>query len=366
MFKGDWYIFGAKSTAIGLIRAIKSTCKLCSIKGVIVSSVEGNPEYIEGYKVEALKTVCDRMTNEEKHSIQVIVATPVYVQEEIKGTLNLFGISNIFLLDSKTEAKLMKDYYESIGLFPSVECTSSNNMKTPKVCVLKVRHPKDKVIINERPDNSWEHVFWAGVMEHEERKKDVYRECDYYDDSEDNIAIKNPTYCELDADYWAWRNLKESEYDYFGLSHYRRSLDVDEQILSAVSEQNIDVLLPYPMIHVPNIKEHHTRYTNEGEWEALLLAIKELYPEYYNDYERIFSSQYMYNYNMFIVKRNVFFDYCEWLFRIDFRTEEIVKEKKIEPAKRYLAYYGESLLTLYFMHNANKLNIKHVGRLLFQ
>ena len=37
MFSGDIYIFGAKSTAIGLIRAIKNQYEDCRIKGCIVS-----------------------------------------------------------------------------------------------------------------------------------------------------------------------------------------------------------------------------------------------------------------------------------------------------------------------------------------
>jgi len=42
------------------------------------------------------------------------------------------------------------------------------------------------------------------------------------DNKGDNISLKNESYCELTALYWAWKNGSIDEYKYIGLVHYRR------------------------------------------------------------------------------------------------------------------------------------------------
>ena len=46
------------------------------------------------------------------------------------------------------------------------------------------------------------------------------------DDEGDNISEKNPNYCEMTAQYWAW---KHSDAEYIGLCHYRRFLCLSEK-----------------------------------------------------------------------------------------------------------------------------------------
>ena len=56
--------------------------------------------------------------------------------------------------------------------------------------------------------------------------------------------------------------------------------------------------------------------------------------------------------------------YCDWLFPLLSRVEELSEPKGSERADRYIGYLGENLTTLYFMKNKDRLKIAHAGRLM--
>ena len=194
------------------------------------------------------------------------------------------------------------------------------------------------------------------------------RIADLVDNEGINISHKNGNYSELTGLYWIWKNklsvvgIEESEKrQYFGLVQYRRLFNLSEDDLLRLVDNDVDIVLPYPILYEPNIHVHHKRYISDSDWDALIKVLSEMQPEYAMAFSNILEQRYLYNYNVILGKKKILREYCEWLFPILKRIEEISEPKGSERADRYIGYMGETLETLYFSKNVDRLNIVHTG-----
>ena len=128
-----------------------------------------------------------------------------------------------------------------------------------------------------------------------------------------------------------------------------------------LADNDVDVVLPYPMPYEPNMEAHHERYLKKEDWEAVRSAVAELQPEYHRYFPQLFGQRFLFNYNMILAKKVVLSAYCQWLFPILERVEELSVPKGTDRSDRYIGYVGETLTTLYFMYNKKKLQIVHTG-----
>jgi hypothetical protein len=188
------------------------------------------------------------------------------------------------------------------------------------------------------------------------------------DDTGDNISLKNAGYCELTAIYWAWKNLKDA--DYIGLNHYRRYFKFekcglrDRQIvtlkdfLSRDYKLSIDpdallkngeIILARPMTFPYNIFLKYSFCHVSDDMRMLEEVVHEISPEY----DAAFRKVIRYNnrlsfYNMFICRRDIFDDYCSWLFKILGTLEGRLNIEHYNPVqKRIYGYMAEKLLNVY-------------------
>jgi len=125
-------------------------------------------------------------------------------------------------------------------------------------------------------------------------------------------------------------------------------------------EPNTDVILPMPFIFYPNIDAQRKRFVSDEDWNATLTAIEEIYPQCLKSIRQIFSGKILYSFNMVAAKNEIFNDYCEWLFTILERVENIRGDEAVRQ-DRYLGYIGECLTNFYFQHNKDKFRILHTG-----
>lgn len=354
-------VYGAGMVAVSIYYAVKVLYKNCKIVCFIVSERDGNPSWIDHVPVVTLNKF-------NQPNVKVLIATPENHHSAIMAELEKRGLDYV-AIDSKKESALMEEYYKAINRFQTLRAyRPGNGLKRKKACidVYMTRFHKDTPLRNPYNPPAWIHPIQAGAALTDERVADIQ------DDIEDNISKKNVNYSELSAMYWVGRNVahkrdagpKNLGDTYLGLFHYRRILDVTDEDLYRLETNEIDVILPYPTVHYPSIDEHHRRYVKDGDWNAMISALKELEPEYEKQFARIFAQPYFYNYNMFIAKEEIFKDYCDWLFPILERTEKLSSPKGWERADRYIGYLGENLTTLYFMYHQNDYKIAHTGRLM--
>lgn len=181
------------------------------------------------------------------------------------------------------------------------------------------------------------------------------------DDQGENISEKNQTFCELTGQYWAWKNI---DADFYGLCHYRRYFGTPyfwktkkNRILKQSKAQGLlaksDLLLPK--------KRHYWIETNQSQYEhahhAIDLAtakqiIQECCPEYIPSWEKVMGSRSGHRFNMYVMRRNVFFAYSQWLFSILF-----ILERRLDIGgytandKRVFGFVAERLLDVWIEHH---------------
>ena len=353
-------IFGAKSIALGVCKAIQILYPQYSVTGFLVSSLKDNPFMLAGLPVREINSFSEELTQEQKKKLYIVIGTPEKIHLEIVKTIKSYGFDNYICMDSAREAKLMEAYFSGQGYFPSLH-NLKNGDTVPLTKIYMICFHKDQPLKNIRSLPQWVKLIQVGADLTKEQIEEIT------DNTGENISRKNANYCEITAFYWLWKNELQNDrnmIEYYGFYHYRRMLDISEDDLKRLKSNNVDVVLQFPTLHEPDIREHHARYIKESDWEAMLSALYEIWPEYARAYDDIFSGEYFYNYNLIIAKKKVLADYCAWLFPILEKTEELSNPKGWERSDRYIAYMSESLMTLYFMYNKNILNIRHTGRIM--
>lgn len=204
------------------------------------------------------------------------------------------------------------------------------------------------------------------------------------DNTGDNISCKRESYCELTVQYWAWKNV---DADYYGIAHYRRFLSfapekttplldnwslcnlprlspeqLDANNLSnpsviqdMVSQYDLVTMIPVDLDKVER-KSVYDQYKTDGcklhikDLDVMLEIIQEKYPEYYDAAKQyLFHSRRMYMCNIFIMKKELFQPYCQWLFDILAEFEKRVDMSHYSTeAFRTPGHLGERLFGIYY------------------
>jgi hypothetical protein len=174
------------------------------------------------------------------------------------------------------------------------------------------------------------------------------------DDTGDNISQKNPSYCEMTAHYWIWKNVHDAEY--IGVCHYRRffGLDINEVNIKDLLA-DADVMLVEPTTYVDSVYSYFAKYMGAENMTILSMVMKKRCPDYFQTLEQICDGTTFHPFNMLLCLKPLFDDYCEWMFGILEACEKYIKPSPYTNARRALAYMAEMLTGAYFIHRQLKI-----------
>ena len=202
------------------------------------------------------------------------------------------------------------------------------------------------------------------------------------DDSGENISHLNPHFCELTAMYWAWKNVDSS---YYGLFHYRRVLDLSQRALRAspnpvpiilkstqynestlgLTKPRIQELLThYDIILSQAYVDHrdnldfsnmsvydvYAKYHYASDLDAAIDIILERYPQMQAAIQSaLFTKPSRWHIaNMFIMRKELYFAYCEWIFDILFRLQDRLDISSYNPYQaRIYGFIAERLFNVW-------------------
>lgn len=185
------------------------------------------------------------------------------------------------------------------------------------------------------------------------------------DNTGKHISEKNPNYCELTGIYWVWKN--DTTSDYVGTAHYRRYLLNDQKNLLSESdiqsmlEENDIITTKLLSLDYSYYDAFHNRH-NKHDLDITGEVIRSLHPDYYPLYQKLVHENRTYFANMFIMKKTLFHEYCQFLFGILFEVEQRVDLSGYDNyQKRLFGFISEFLLYVWVVYHSYRVRHCQVG-----
>lgn len=241
-----------------------------------------------------------------------------------------------------------------------------------------------KIFVTHTPNQNkirYEHPLFYHVIAGSDLQTEEMTDGFYRDNTGDNISGRNPSYCELTTQYWAWKNM---DADYYGFCHYRRYFSfsarqleqsvwgtveydyLDEQAVRELhlNEQDMrariegyDFIIakgiPVRQINAKSVYDHYKKapQLHLEDMDILLAVICEKYPLLGDTAKEYFEGNVFYPCNMFIMKKELFAEYCTILFDVldEFEKRAQMREYSRE-GLRTTGHLGERMAGIYYLY----------------
>lgn len=199
------------------------------------------------------------------------------------------------------------------------------------------------------------------------------------------ISEKNCEYCELTVQYFAWKNVEAQSY---GFCHYRRFFVFNDHLPKHLAKKTIDskehmkyfgttqsmidlirdydVIITSPEDMGISVKQYYATSQNHFKEDLTMFTeiLYKMYPYIATSSEKYLSQNKQYFCNMFIMSKELFFEYCGLLFPVLDEFDKVKNKHNSYQADRVDGYLGERFLGIYitFLKEKN-VKIKEVSRI---
>ena len=376
MAKLSYYVFGAHSRGQTTRIYLKILYPEWTFLGYLYANDEKNPDSIDGEEVNFLP---------EKSGLnldaRVYIGTRGVYHGQVRKLLEDYGFKDIMPVDMELDIELrnkfIPGYFRARGrsfirLEELISCDSRGNGRSEKgnhsgvivgteiptdnTKIYVVRSAVDAPLTDDVPLQSYEAFIQAGRA----IAGKAIDDCDFFDNTGENISERNRQMCELTAMYWIWKN---SDSDIVGLEHYRRRFILSEDWESVFVDDKADVILPVPLFVNPSLRGNYYLRHDENAWNAMMDAMYSVHPECAEEAKAFFENTGCYSpCNMLITRKDVFDKLCEWLFPILFATMDNSGTLNDSYQNRYPGFLSERLISFYFFYREKELKVVYADK----
>lgn len=180
------------------------------------------------------------------------------------------------------------------------------------------------------------------------------------DDAGDNISARNPSFCELTALYWAWKNVDAR---YLGLAHYRRHFAgrrLGGRHARVATGPQLEAALAKAPIVLPKKRD----YVIETTWQQYVHAhheqdlietrsiLSESHPDCLQAWDSVMARTSGHRFNMLVMRRDLLDAYCAWLFDVLLGLERRLDTTGYDAYdQRVYGFVAERLLDVWILAN---------------
>jgi len=175
------------------------------------------------------------------------------------------------------------------------------------------------------------------------------------DDTGDNISAYNYSFNELTAVYWAWKHYDEiGNPKYIGLCHYRRIFEIENgDFETFISDNDLIAAGISNGTKSITIQDQFLLMHKKIDLDKCIDYIAKEYPDLSQSIEEYFHLPFNqgYFYNMFLIKKDLFFEYCDFLFSVLMYVHKNTNYEEYSVyGARIAGFLGERLSGAFFYH----------------